>query len=78
MSCLISYGAHCKNVMPPMSVLGFIVQLVESQTADPGVSSLIQDVGTFVEIDHEIISMVILLLQLIQEGFLSFTSIVHG
>ena len=29
---------------------------------------------TFVEIDHEIISMVILLLLLIQEGLLSFTS----
>ena len=38
MSWLIYYGANCKNEMPPMSVLGFIVLLVESQTADPGVS----------------------------------------
>ena len=40
---------------------------VTSPTADPGVAS-------FLEIDHEIISMVILLLLLIQEGMLSVVS----
>ena len=44
-------------------------------TANPGVASLIQArCHTFVENDHEIISMVILLPQLIQEGLLSDTS----
>ena len=44
-------------------------------TADPGVTSLILALSnTFVEIDHEIISTVILLLPLIQEGLLSVTS----
>ena len=39
------------------------------QTADPGVGSLIPTWSyTFMEIDHEIISMAILLLALIQEG----------
>ena len=45
------------------------------QTVDSGVASLILARShTFVEIDHEIISTVILLLLLIQEGLLSFTS----
>ena len=49
---------------------GLVVQLVASLPADPGVVSLILAWShTFVEIDHEI-SMVILLLQ-IQEGLLS-------
>ena len=49
---------------------GLVVQLVASPPADPGVVSLILAWShTFMEIDHEI-SMVILLLQ-IQEGLLS-------
>ena len=55
--------------------LGPIVQSVASPTANPGVASWISAwYHTFVEIDHEIISMIILLLQLIQEGLLSVTS----
>ena len=50
-------------------VLGCIGQCITSPTADPGVASLIPARShTFVKIDHEIISMVILLLPLIQEG----------
>ena len=56
-------------------VPGLIAQLVACPTADPGVASLIPARShIFVEIDHEIISMVILLLPLIQEGLLSVTS----
>ena len=45
---------------------------VDSKFAGPGVSSLIPAQShTFLEIDHEIISKVILLLPLIQEGLLS-------
>ena len=52
-----------------------VAQLVASLTADPGVVSLIPaQYHTFVEIDHEIISMVILLLPLIQEGLVAVTS----
>ena len=43
-----------------------VMQLVACQIADPG--------HTFVEIDHEIFSLVILLLPLIKEGLLSVTS----
>ena len=44
-------------------------------TADPGVASSIPTRShTFVEIDHEIISMVISSLPLIQDGLLSVTS----
>ena len=51
------------------------MQSVASQTADPGVASSIPTrSNTYVEIDHVIISMVILLLPLIQEGLLSVTS----
>ena len=54
---------------------GPIGQLVAKWTADPGVGSLILARShTFVEIDHEIISMVILLFLLIQEGVFSVTS----
>ena len=55
-------------------ILAHIAQLVASPTADPGITSLIP-AGShiFVELDHEIISMVILLFPLIQEG-LSVTS----
>ena len=46
-------------------------QLVTSPTADPGIVNLIPSHShTFVEIDHEIISTVILLLPLIQEGLI--------
>ena len=46
----------------------------DHRTADPEVESLIPAWShTFVEIDHEIISTVILLLPLIQEGLLSVT-----
>ena len=52
--------------------LGPIAQSVASPTADPGVVSLIPaQTHTFVEID---IILFILLLPLIQEGLLSFTS----
>ena len=52
-----------------------VVQLVASQIADPGVmSSILALPHTFVEIDHEIFSTVILFLPLIQEGLLSVTS----
>ena len=53
---------------------GHVAQLVVSPTADPGITSLIP-AGShiFVELDHEIISTVILLFPLIQEG-LSVTS----
>ena len=55
----------------PMSTLtaqGPVVQSVVSPIADPGVMSLIPARShTFVEIDHEILSTIILLLPLIQE-----------
>ena len=48
---------------------GLIGQLVTSLTADPGgVSSILARSHTFVENKHDIISMVILLLPLIQEN----------
>ena len=51
-----------------------VVLSVVMPTADPGVVSLIPTQShTFIEIDHEIISTVILLLLLIQEGLLSVT-----
>ena len=53
---------------------GHVAWLVVSQNADPEVASLILARShTFVEIDHEIISMVTHLLPLIQEGLLSVT-----
>ena len=53
---------------------GPVAQSVACLTADPGIASLIPAQSqTFVEIDREIISMVVLLL-LIQEGLLSVTS----
>ena len=55
----------------PISAVGKKLRL----TADPVVASLTQGWShTFVEIDHEIISTVILLLWLIQEGLLSVKS----
>ena len=54
---------------------GPVAQSVASSTEDPGVASFISAwPHTFVEIDHEIISRAILLLQLIEEGLLSVTS----
>ena len=48
---------------------------IEFVTADPGVASFISARShTFMETDHEMISAVILLLSLIQEGVLSVTS----
>ena len=56
-------------------MLGPVAQLVASLIADPGVvSSYPAQPHTFVEIDHKILSMVILLFPLFQEGLLSFTS----
>ena len=53
---------------------GPIVQLVASPIADPAVASSIPaPTHTFMEIDHEITSMIILLLPLIHEGLLSVT-----
>ena len=52
-----------------------VVQTEASLTTDPGVASLILGRShTFMEIDHEIISTVILLLLLIQEELMSVTS----
>ena len=52
-----------------------VVQSVTSLAADQGVASLIPALSqTFVEIDREMISPTILLLQLFQEGLLSLTS----
>ena len=51
------------------------MQLVASPTADLGVASFIPAQShIFLEIDHEIISTVILYLLLIQEGLFSVTS----
>ena len=57
-----------------MSIPGPLVQSVASPTADPGVASWIPAQSHTFEIDHEIISTVILLLPLIQEGLLSVMS----
>ena len=55
-----------------MGYAGPIVQLIASLIADPGFASLIlAQPHTFVYIDNEIFSTVILLLMLIQEGQLS-------
>ena len=59
--------ANC--CLPVYSPIG---QWVVSPTADPGdASSIPAQSHTFDEIDHKIISTVILTLQLIQEGLLS-------
>ena len=58
-----------------VKILGPVAQSVASSTADPGIVSLfLARSHTFVGIDHEIISTVILLLPLIQGGLLSVTS----
>ena len=54
---------------------GLLVLPVTRLTANPGVpSSILIGSYTFVEIDRELISVIILLLSLIQEGLLSVTS----
>ena len=54
---------------------GHVAQSVASLTADPEAVSLIQAQSyIFIEVDHEIISTIILPLPLIQEGLLSVTS----
>ena len=60
-----------------MHCIIIFTQLVENLIADPGVvvvSLIPAQLHTFVEIDREISSTVILLLPLIQEGLLSVTS----
>ena len=54
-----------------MTLPGLVAQWVASQTTEPGVASLSH---TFMGIDHEIISKVILLFPRIHEGLLSVTS----
>ena len=57
-----------------MNEPGLLAQWVTRLTVDRGVTSLILVRShTFMEIDHEIISMVILLLPLIYEGLLPVT-----
>ena len=59
------------RVISSMTKPGSVAQLVASSTSGPMVVSLIPDRShTFVEIDHQIISMVILLLPLFPEGLL--------
>ena len=63
------------NVQPTIFNTDPVAQSVASLIADLGVVSLIPSQShTFLEIDHEIFSMVILFLQLIQEGLVSVTS----
>ena len=58
-------------LMSSLEIPGLLAQSVACLTADPGVASSIPARShTFVEIDYEIISTVILLLLLIQEGLL--------
>ena len=57
------------------TLLGSVAQSVTYWTADTGVESSIQArSNTFMEIDHEIISTIILLFPLIQERLLLVTS----
>ena len=57
------------------STHGPVAQSVASLTADPGVAgSIPARSNTLVEIDHKIISTVMLVLWLIQEGLLSVPS----
>ena len=73
----------CDYIIMTESILGWVAQWVTclatdaSLTADPGVASLIlAQSHTFVEIDHEIISTVILLpsAESFTKGFWSVTS----
>ena len=68
---------HCihSEYLTKRGLLGPVAQSVESLTAYLGVASLNLALShTFTEIDHEIISTVILLFQLIQEWLLSVKS----
>ena len=65
-TCLINWGLRWgkvkKNPAWSAAIPGRVAQSVTCLTADPGVASLIPArYHTFVEIDHEIISTVILL-----------------
>ena len=56
-------------------LLGPVAQSVTSQTADPVVANSIPaQYNTLMEIDHELIYTVVLLLPLIQDGLLSVIS----
>ena len=82
---LVQLNIFMYNTLPQFSsylpaafqscTLDRVAQLVTGLAADPGVASSIPACShTFVQIDHEIISMVIILLGVIQEGMLSDTS----
>ena len=71
----VMYRNTCLRYESNMNSRGRISQSVESLIADPVVlSSIPARPHTKVEIDHEIISMVSLLLLLIQEELVSITS----
>ena len=75
----ILYGLFtCINIPDRVAQSVTCLATDASLTADPGVTSLIPARSyTFLEIDHEIISMIILLpsaVRIIQEGLLSVTS----
>ena len=78
LSNLLSCSSHNikTDFHAALNILGLLAQsVITCLTADPGFpSSISARSHTFVELDHEIISSVILLLPLIQEGLLSFTS----
>ena len=72
--CSSLHPSVCQRFVCLQLWVSNLVQLVMSLTADPGVASLILARSqTFMEIGHEIIS-VVSLLPLIQEGLLSVTS----
>ena len=73
--CVLMKFQNSHLLIQSQNIQGSILQLVASPPADPGVTSLILvQSHTSIGIDHEIISIVILLLLLIQEGLLSVTS----
>ena len=62
------YQEICNILSPIKDQLDLQARSVTSPTADPGIASLIRSWShTFMEIDHEIISMVILLLPLVDK-----------
>ena len=70
MTSFVIKELHSKVYLP-----GPVAQSVANPTTDLGIMSSIPACShTLVEIDHEIISMVILLLPLIEEGLFSATS----
>ena len=63
------YQEICNILSPIKDQLDLLAQSATSPTADPGIASLIQAWShTFMEIDREIISTVIILLPRVQEG----------